>query len=92
MIHNLWVDVSEQNDSIFWNLLTNDDINKGNVKYKTDIDEEREGNEYVKENEQCVTNAHPTESFNLEGPNVDPSKIATIALTGGTIPVSLTNE
>lgn len=30
---NLWVDVSEQNDPILQNLLTNDDIDESEIKY-----------------------------------------------------------
>ena len=52
----------------------------------------KQGNNYAKHSEECVTNAHLIVMHNLDGPNIYPSQIVNIALAEGQIPVSHTNE
>lgn len=43
--------------------------------YKPDTNEEIVGNNYARQNKQCVSKTHPTVIHNPDGPNVDPSLI-----------------
>lgn len=74
VIDNSQVDESEESYPTLWNLLTNNDIDVSNMEYETGSDQEVESNNYTKQNQQCVTNAHPTIMHNVvNGPNKDPS-------------------
>ena len=91
MVDNSWGDVSGQSDPTLWILLSNGDIDVSNLKYETDSEEEIDGN-YAKQNEQHVTNAHPTLMDNVDGLIIDLSQIVLISPAGGQISISHTNE
>ena len=91
MVDNSWGDVSGQSDPMLWILLSNGDIDVSNLKYETDSEEEIDGN-YAKQNEQHVTNAHPTLMDNVDGLIIDLSQIVLISPAEGQISISHTNE
>ena len=93
VVDNSWVDVSEQRDSILWNLVTHSDSSESNVKNEADSDGEIKGNMYAKKNELFVTNAQPTVMYNLDGLNIDLSqRVVNIAPAEDQISVSHTNQ
>ena len=63
---------SEQRVLTLWSLLSSDGNCVSDMKYETDNDEEIENNNYVKQNEQCVSTTHATVMNDLDGPLIDP--------------------
>ena len=92
VIDSTWENVSEQNDPVLWNLLTNENITENSESEETDSDEEIEGNNHEKDKEEHLANTHPTVMHNVDGPNIDPSQVINIAPAEGQIPVSFINE
>ena len=92
-IDNEWDDFSDQLDPVLWKLLTNKNTDKNaresNNSHQIDSDDDVEGNE--RELNQSSP-PFPTVMYNVDGPNISPSKIVNIAPGEGQIPVSFTSE
>ena len=91
-IHKEWEDLSEQSDPVLWKLLTDKNAQESNNIDQTDSDDDIEDNDKFKERELKESSSNfPYVMYNVDGPNISPNKIVTIAPGEGQIPVSFTS-
>ena len=76
-----------------WKLLTDKNAGESNNRDQTDSDDDVEGNYKIKEIElKESSSTFLAVTYNIDGPNISPSKIVNIAPGEGQILVSFTSE
>ena len=95
-IHETWENVSKENDSSLWNLLTNEDAENDDLQTNSDDDynaqENTKNTDYSEHDPVTEALRHQTLLQNIEGHIILPEQAVNIAPGEGQIPVYHSNE